>query len=796
MAKSISLFFFAAVLAADTHTISGRILDPSGAAVAQATVTAVARASGLRGTTRSNDAGEFRITLSGGKWLLEASAAGLASATPEKVELRGDLTRDLVLSLGRVTSVVSVTASGTAQPVDEVAKALDVITTQELDQRGEFSLAEAVRLTPGVRSTQLGGPGAFTSISVRGMRSYQTSVLADGFRLRDTTATQGEASGYLSDILLLDLDRVEILRGSGSSLYGTHSMGGVLNLVTDSGGGPLRGSLVMEGGGLGILRTQGRVSGSAVKDRLRYSAGIGHLNVLRGVDGDDRHRNSSMQGQVQYLAAPRTTLRGRFWISDAFLQLNTTPFAAPEALLPASKVVPANALSAAQVRRAESGLPIDWTGATFAPSLNDPDSRRSARLYNGLGGITQEFAGGASLRIDYQGLATQRDNRDGPAGVRFQPLFSNSNAFDGRLDVLAARVDAPLPGGQLFSGGYEFERERFENVATEQDPQNPLAARTAISQRSQSLFVQDQIRLLESRLLISVSGRWQTFALAAPKFAGGPPAYAAARNPAPPDAFTGDIAAAYFISSTGTKFRAHAGNAYRAPSLFERYGTGFFGGFFSPYGDPRLRPERALGVDVGVDQYLAGSRVRLSASYFYTRLQEVIEFDFSGLIDAATDPFGRFGGYLNTRGGLARGVELSAEARPWPGMSLRSSYTHTNARERNSILQGGSIRTLRVFEHMGTLTATQRLGRSIDATFDFFAASSYLGPFFAGSGTRAFRFEGPRKADLMVQYTRPLSDRTKLQVYTRLENLANQRFFEDGFRTPRFWGVGGVRLLF
>lgn len=796
MAKSISLFFFAAVLAADSHTISGRILDPSGAAVAHATVTAVARASGLRGTTRSNDAGEFRLTLSQGQWLLEASAAGLASTTPETVDLKADLIRDLTLSLGKVSSVVSVTASGTAQPVDEVAKALDVITNQELEQRGEFSLAEAVRLTPGVRSTQLGGPGAFTSIAVRGMRSYQTSVLADGFRLRDTTATQGEASGYLSDILLLDLDRIEVLRGSGSSLYGTHSMGGVLNLVTDPGGGPLRGSVVIEGGGLGILRTQARVAGSAAKDRLRYSAGIGHLNVLRGVDGDDRHRNSSAQGQVQYLLTPRTTLRGRLWISDAFLQLNTTPFAAPEALLPGGSIVPARPLSADQVRRAESGLPLDWTGATFAPSLNDPDSRRSGRLYNGLGGITQEFAGGASLRLDYQGLATQRDARDGPAGVRFQPLFSNSNAFDGRLDVLAVRADAPLGRRQLLSGGYEFERERFDNLASEQDPANPLAARTVISQRSQSLFAQDQLRLLDSRLLISFSGRWQTFALSPPRFEGGPPAYSPGRNGAPPDALTGDAAIAYFIASTGTKIRGHAGNAYRAPSLFERYGSGFFGGFFSPYGDPRLRPERALAMDIGVDQYLAGSRLRLSASYFYTRLQEVIEFDFSGLIDPARDPFGRFGGYLNTRGGLARGAELSAEARPWRGMSLRSSYTYTNARERNSILQGGSIRTLRVFEHMGTLTATQRLGRSIDATFDFFAASSYLGPFFAGSGTRAFRFAGPRKADVVLQYTRSLSDRTRLQVYTRLENLANQRFFEDGFRTPRFWGVGGVRLLF
>ena len=123
---------------------------------------------------------------------------------------------------------------------------------------------------------------------------------------------------------------------------------------------------------------------------------------------------------------------------------------------------------------------------------------------------------------------------------------------------------------------------------------------------------------------------------------------------------TGDPSIAYFAQQTGTKLRAHAGNGYRIPSLYERFGGSYFFGGFSALGDPALRPDRLLAFDAGIDQYL-GSRAKLSVTYFYTRIQEAIVFDFSGLINPTTDPYGRFGGYRNTGGGLARGMEVSVE---------------------------------------------------------------------------------------------------------------------------------------
>ena len=65
-----------------------------------------------------------------------------------------------------------------------------------------------------------------------------TAVLIDGLRFRDAAATQGDASGLLEDLIVTDVSRLEVLRGSGSSLYGSNAVGGVVNVVTDEGGGP------------------------------------------------------------------------------------------------------------------------------------------------------------------------------------------------------------------------------------------------------------------------------------------------------------------------------------------------------------------------------------------------------------------------------------------------------------------------------------------------------------------------------------------------------------------------------
>ncbi|MGH9883860.1 MAG: TonB-dependent receptor plug domain-containing protein, partial [Pyrinomonadaceae bacterium] len=216
-------------------TITGDVKDPQGANLPGARVTLYGRERTFSITTTTDSTGTYRFErLAPGEYLVEAEAEGLASASARQVVVeRGQTaTLDIPLELSGVRSTVVVTASDTPQSVDEVSKAVTVVERQEMDERDESAIAESLRIVPGLRVQQLGGPGSFTSIKTRGLRNEDTAVLIDGLRFRDAAATQGDASGFLEDLIVTDVSRVEVLRGSGSSLYGTNAIGGVINLVT------------------------------------------------------------------------------------------------------------------------------------------------------------------------------------------------------------------------------------------------------------------------------------------------------------------------------------------------------------------------------------------------------------------------------------------------------------------------------------------------------------------------------------------------------------------------------------
>ncbi|HKO61740.1 MAG TPA: TonB-dependent receptor, partial [Pyrinomonadaceae bacterium] len=318
-------------------------------------------------------------------------------------------------------------------------------------------------------------------------------------------------------------------------------------------------------------------------------------------------------------------------------------------------------------------------------------------------------------------------------------------------------------------------------------------------ERSHAFFIQDQLRFLDNRLQLSAAFRAQFFSLGSPTFtptSGAPYVGIGSASPAP--AYTGDGSIAYLFS-TGTKVRGHVGNGYRAPSLFERFGTSFFAGFFSPLGDPRLRPERSIAFDAGIDQSLAENRLRLSATYFYTRLQEVVGFDFSGVINPVTDPFGRFFGFLNTGGGLARGVELSATASPNRMLDLFVSYTFTNSDQRTpQVADSGIITSLVIPDHQLAAVVTQRIGRRVLINFDLTATNNYLAPVFDSItfASRIYRFRGLVKADIGASYEFPMTERRKLRLFGYLDNLFDRENFESGFQTPGRTARAGASFSF
>jgi len=781
--------------------LDGRVTDPDKAGVAGAAVTLIARDNGSRATVTAAGDGGFRFDrVATGDYLIEVRAPGFAK-TVKAVSIKSTNERlEVTLDVAALNDGVVVTSSGTAQSVDEVSKAVTVIDAQQIELRDEYSVLETLRAVPGVRVVQQGGPGAFTSVRIRGLRSFDTGVLVDGLRFRDAADSQGSANGFINELNVVGLDRVEVLRGSGSSLYGSNAIGGVVNLVTDMGGGRLRGQAQVEGGGLGLFRGRGSVAGGAIDDRLFYSAGLSQLNVTGGVDGDDRTRQTGLQGLLGYHFTPSVMLSGRVYANDAFAALNGDPMVAPGfAPPPSGALVQAIPLDRDEQRRVEArGVPLtpgnyNRGDASFIPGLNDPDNRRRSDFFSGALNFTQRLNDRASYRLSYHRVDVNRSFLDGPRGVSEfgEPPFTTISDFAGDVDTFTSRVDLRLGGANLLTAGYEFEREGYGDFSTDESPAPPRGS-LDILQRSHTLFAQNQTRLLADRLQLSLAFRLQGFDLSAPRFTGGAPRFVGVSFDAPPNAYTGDGSAAYLFRATNTKLRAHVGNGYRGPSLFERFGAFFFGGDFSPLGDPRLKPERSIAVDGGIDQTFLRGRARVSATYFYTRLQNIIGFGST----PPDDPFGRlFSGFVNLGGGLARGVELSAEISPAPSTSLFASYTYTNADQR-SPNAAGRLAALEVSDHLFTLVATQRVGRRVDVTFDLSAVSDYSPSFpFPSFGT-LYIFDGYVKADLVAAYTLPIDDRLSLRLYGKVENVFDRAYTESGFRAPGALFIGGAAFRF
>jgi vitamin B12 transporter len=248
---------------------------------------------------------------------------------------------------------------------------------------------------------------------------------------------------------------------------------------------------------------------------------------------------------------------------------------------------------------------------------------------------------------------------------------------------------------------------------------------------------------------------------------------------------------AYNLRRSGTKIRAHAGRGYRAPSLYERFGTFYNGSGYTLYGDPGLRPDRSSSIDGGIDQRFWNSRIQISATYFYTRLNQVIIFDTSGAVTPLTDPLGRNGGYRNTGGGLARGVEFSSSIAATRSLQLTGAYTFTDARQRTPLV-AGVWQTYEAPRHQYSAFATQRISARLTAVLGYAGSTDYL----AAVSGRAFRFGGPSRAQTALSYRRPLSEAHALRLYFKADNLFNQTYFENGFRTPGVTFTSGTQFEF
>ncbi len=584
----LALACAATAAARQSSSISGRVTDARGAAGRGRD----------RHALRARDGGAAprHRDRRGGRVPLRAPRAGRVSRRSRGARVRarrrarghnrarrgGASTLDIALEVAGVSAEVVVTASDSPQPVDEVSKAVNVIGREELDERDEFSIPEALRTVPGLRVRRLGGPGSLTTIRTRGLRNEDTAVLVDGLRLRDPSAPQGDASSLIGD--LVD-DRREPRRSAARlrllalrherrrRRHQRHHGRGRRPLARQpSGRRRLRSDSSAVARRSRAAQARQTASPTARASRTSTSRAASTATTPHATRARRAAPPSGSRPPSRSRAAPTSPIRSRRRTTTRSPSARTT-----------GDITDAVALSREELRRYESGTPIDQLdlgAANFIPSTNNPDARQQGRFFSGALVFTHRLGEDAAYAVSYQGLDITRANFDGAAGTRFD--------FDGRTHTLNARADFRLGSSNHVTAGYEFESEDFFNRLFFGDPS--LDSGAGATERSHALFVQDQLRLFDDRLQLSAAFRAQFFRLDEARFEPAGSDLFEGPFDAPPAAYTGDGSVAYLFRSTATKLRAHVGNGYRAPSLFERFGASFFFGSFFPFGNPDLGP--------------------------------------------------------------------------------------------------------------------------------------------------------------------------------------------------------------
>ncbi|WP_033073423.1 TonB-dependent receptor plug domain-containing protein [Sphingopyxis sp. MWB1] len=201
------------------------------------------------------------------------------------------------------TDSIIVTATRTPVDVDEIPASIAVLDKAAIDRAQDLGVTELLLRTPGVSYSRNGGYGTATSLRIRGAEAEHTVAVIDGVKLNDPSSTAG---GYnFANLMVGDIDRIEILRGPQSILWGSQAIGGVVNIVTASPEKSLEGSFDIEAGSRETVSARAAIGGRTGPLAWRVGAqhftteGISALRPEFGGGERDGYRNSNVSGRAE-----------------------------------------------------------------------------------------------------------------------------------------------------------------------------------------------------------------------------------------------------------------------------------------------------------------------------------------------------------------------------------------------------------------------------------------------------------------------------------------------------------------
>ncbi len=462
-------------------------------------------------------------------------------------------------------TVIVITATKTPTPLKKVTSSVTVISSNELNATHQPLLIDALRLVPGLYISQFGGPGTDVSVFLRGGSPGDTLVLIDGVPVNDPSSP--DRSYDLSNLTVDNVDRVEVLRGAQSTLYGSNATAGLINIITKQGKGSPISSFAAEGGAYstasGQLSSLGTVNGwdYSASGSKYVTSGFPLAALQPGDTEKDGYRNETLSARLDKQ------------ISDALAFDFTTRY-----------------IRAADHYAGYGSL----NGATYI-ALDD-----GTHEYN-----SEEIVSRASLdwkptfcrwstSVGAESNSLNRDYLDLPNAAYSSIDYSTGPGnYNGRMYKLFLQSNYHANRANLFTVGAETEQDRAQY--------NSIAYGESLNARSLTTwsgYLQDQLTL-SRKLSATLGSRLDDIQLY-----GHQGTYHAGLN---------------YKVTRGTSLKADFATGFKAPTLYDLYDPN--------YGNVNLKPETSQTFDAGIDQAVLKGRGSVSATYYNDRYLNLFSYN-------------------------------------------------------------------------------------------------------------------------------------------------------------------------
>jgi outer membrane cobalamin receptor len=599
-AVSLSLFISSTPVLAGPLT--GRILDPSGRPVPGAQVI-LSTDRGVQRTALTDPDGRFALSAPDtGRFDVLVAAPGLRAepttltGTPSGHDLGA-----VTLSISAISESVVVSAAQVDVALSQAAASVTVITAREIQDRQLHTVAEALRSVPGLAVAATGGFGAVTGVFPRGGESNYTLVFVD-----DVPVNGFGGDFDFAHLSTANVERIEVVRGPQSALFGSNAIGAVIRVVTRR-GGPPAGAASLEAGSFGTSRFT--------------ASGSGSLKAWEWGAAAERFESDGLNG--------RRTHAGHEVRNDDYLR---------------------HALSATGGWRDEGGAAVRGNVSFSRDDRGIPGAFGSNPIgvFSGIDEVSRgdyhRWAASLSGALPVnERVRTQAQLGFSRTAGEFASPFGLSESTSRRLNA-RLQADVALAPALDISAGFDVLTERAGSTYITGSTFTPVPIERLVAgyftearwNQRQRLFVTAGLRLDDIRRAALESS---------------PDAF----SPRPATASESivsvnpKVSAAWFVrpdAGNHTKARASIGTGIRPPDGFEIAFTD----------NPALKPERSISAEAGIEQALLAGRVLVEATGFVNEYDDLI---------VAVGSFAESSRYRtdNISNARARGFELAGTAR-------------------------------------------------------------------------------------------------------------------------------------